>query len=88
MRYHHRFPYVQPLLSGRSARVLYTQNSPWLPGWLFRGDPFWRWISGAVLRHCGFRPVRRLALYSAKDAPDNARRRFLIHAKELGRRGK
>ena len=27
MWYHARFPYVEPLLTGRSARVLYTQNS-------------------------------------------------------------
>jgi hypothetical protein len=27
MRYHARFPYVEPLSKGRSARVLYTQNS-------------------------------------------------------------
>jgi NAD(P)H dehydrogenase (quinone) len=54
MQYHARFPYVEPLLKGRSARVLYTQNSPWLAGWLFRGDLFWRWLSGAVLRHCAF----------------------------------
>ena len=88
MRYHRRFPYVDPLLTGRSARVVYTQNSPWLSGWLFRGDLFWRWISGAVLKHCGFRPVHRLALYGAKEAPDKARHRFLADVKELGRRGK
>ena len=88
MRYHRRFPYVHPLLTGRSARVLYTQNSPWLAGWLFRGDLFWRWIAGAVLRHCGFQPVRRLALYSAKDVADQTRLRFLADARELGRRGK
>lgn len=88
MRYHPRFPYVHPLLTGRSARVLYTQNSPRLAGWLFRGDLFWRWISGAVLKHCGFRPVRRLALYSAKDSGHPTRLRFLADARQLGRRGK
>ena len=88
MRYRSRFPYVHPLLTGRSARVLYTQNSPWLAGWLFRGDLFWRWISGAVLKHCGFRPVRRLALYSAKDAGHQTRLRFLADVRQLGRRGK
>ncbi len=87
MRYHARFPYVEPLLKGRSARVLYTQNAPWLVGWLFRGDLFWRWISRAVLRHCGFRPVRRHALYSAKDAPPERRAAFLASTRELGRRG-
>ncbi len=88
MRYQPRFPYVHPLLTGRSARVLYTQNSPRLAGWLFRGDLFWRWIAGAVLKHCGFQPVRRLALYSAKDVVHQTRLRFLAAARELGRRGK
>jgi putative NADPH-quinone reductase len=48
MRYHARFPYVEPLLKGRSARVLYTQNAPWLAGWLFRGDLFWRAFLASV----------------------------------------
>lgn len=87
MRYHARFPYVEPLLKGRSARVLYTQNSPRLVGWLFRGDLFWRWISRAVLGHCGFRPVRRHALYRAKDASPERRAAFLASATVLGRRG-
>jgi len=87
VRYHARFPYVEPLLTGRSARVLYTQNSPQLAGWLFRGDLFWRWISRAILLHCGFRPVRRKALYGAKDASPETRAEFLASVRELGRRG-
>lgn len=87
MRYHARFPYVEPLLGGRSARVIYTQNSPRLVGWLFRGDLFWKWISHAVLGHCGFQPVKRLALYGAKEASTERRTRFLESARELGRHG-
>jgi hypothetical protein len=87
VRYHARFPYVEPLLKGRSARVLYTQNAPWLAGWLFRGDLFWLWISRPVLRHCGFRPVRRHALYGAKNASPERRAAFLASVRELGRRG-
>ena len=88
MRYHARFPYVDPLLKGRSARVLYTQNSPRLAGWLYRGDLFWKWISRNVLQHCGFRPVRRTALYGAKDASPEARAAFLASVRVLGERGK
>ena len=87
MRYHNRFPYVEPLLTGRSARVLYTQNAPRIVGWLFRGDLFWRWISGAVLGHCGFRPVRRKALYSAKDTTAEERTAFLASVRQLGKHG-
>jgi hypothetical protein len=84
MSYHDRFPYVQPLLKGRSARVIYTQNSPRIVGVLFRGDLFWRWISRCVLGHCGFRPVRRLALYGAKDASPGRRAEFVEAARDLG----
>jgi NAD(P)H dehydrogenase (quinone) len=87
MRYHAQFPYVEPLLTGRSARVLYTQNSPRFAGWLFRGDLFWRWISRAVLHHCGFRPVRRMALYRAKDASPDVRATFLASVGKLAGRG-
>jgi putative NADPH-quinone reductase len=88
MRYHERFPYVEPLLRGRSARVIYTQNSPRLAGVLFRGDLFWQWIKRAVLHHCGFAPVRRMVLYNARHAPDNDRNRFLDKVRELGRLGR
>jgi len=88
MRYHARFPYVEPLLKGRSARVLYTQNSPRLAGWLFRADLFWTWISRSVLKHCGFRPVRRTALYGAKDSSPEARAAFLALVRVLGEQGK
>lgn len=85
MNYRTRFPYVVPLLKGRSARVIYTQNSPRLAGWLFRGDLFWRWISKAVLKHCGFRPVRRHTLYRAKDSTPEERAKFLTYVRLLGR---
>src|SRR4030095_5740984 len=65
VRFHDGFPYAEPLLRGHSARVIYTQNLPWLASWLSRRDFFWRWIRHCVLRYCGFKPVRRLAFYSA-----------------------
>jgi hypothetical protein len=84
MRYHARFLYVGPLLKGRSERLLYTQNAPWLPGWLLRRDFFWRWISGAGLPHCGFRPACRHALYGAKDDTPVRRAAFLTSTKAFG----
>jgi len=85
VRYHKRFPYAEPLLRGHSARVIYTQNSPWLAGWLSRKDLFWRWIRGCVLRYCGFYPVRRLALYGADETSEVERAGFLAEVADLGR---
>lgn len=88
MCYQDRFLYVQPLLRGRSARVIYTQNAPRLVGILFRSDLFWQWIKRAVLHHCGFAPVRRMVLYNAQHASDQDRNRFLDNVRELGRLGR
>jgi len=88
MRYRDHLPYVEPLLRGRSARVIYTQNAPRLAGVLFRGDLFWQWIKRAVLRHCGFSPVRRTVLYEAQHVSPSSRERFLSTVRELGRRGR
>ena len=86
VRYESRFPYAEPLLRGHSARVIYTENAPWVVGWLFRTDLFWRWIRGCVLRYCGFNPVRRLVLYGARDSSPMRRAGFLAKVAELGRR--
>ena len=87
MRYHARFPYVEPLLPGRSARVHSTQNAPGLARLLLREDLFWRWVFRVVLGHCGFRPVCRFALYRAKGASPERRSALLASARELGRHG-
>lgn len=86
IRYDDRFPYAEPLLRGHSARVIYTQNAPWVVGWLFRTDLFWRWIRDCVLRYCGFDPVKRLALYGATDSSTMQRAGFLAEVADLGRR--
>jgi NAD(P)H dehydrogenase (quinone) len=88
MLYHESFPYVEPLLRGRSARVIDTQNSPRVACVLVRSDLFWQWIKRAVLRHCGFSPVRRIVLYNARHAPDNDRKQLLDNLRELGRLGR
>ena len=41
-----------------------------------------------VLKHCGFRPVRRTALYGAKDSSPEARAAFLALVRVLGEQGK
>ena len=85
--YKDTFPYVIPLLSGRSARVIYTQNTSKLIGILGRGDRFWKNINISVLRHCGFRPTARTAIGPVKGSTDEVRKKWLQTVFELGRNG-
>ena len=80
------FPYIRKLLTGRSAHVIYTQNSPQWLAVLVREDLFWRWMRRAFLGHCGFRPIRRTRLAPMKDAVEARRRRWLARVEEIGRR--
>ncbi len=60
------FPYIRKLMKGRSARVIYTQNSPQWLAVLARGDMFWKSMRRGILGHCGFGPVRRTVLAPMK----------------------
>lgn len=81
--YEESFPYVRPLLRGREALVIYTQNSP---AWqaFATGDRFWRPLRRNYLRHCGFAPCRRVAFSAANRASASDREGWLDQAHRLG----
>jgi putative NADPH-quinone reductase len=82
------FPYVRKLLTGRSARVIYTQNAPQWLVLLAREDLFWRGLRRAILGHCGFRPVRRTILAPMKATTPAQREGWLSAVHALGRSGR
>ncbi|SCG50547.1 NAD(P)H-dependent oxidoreductase [Micromonospora coxensis] len=82
-----RFPYLRKLLKGRSARVIYTQNSPQLLALFAREDLFWRFMRRGFLRHCGFRPARRTVLAGMKNAGPRQRDLWLMRVRRLGAQG-
>ena len=85
------FPYVERLLRGRSARMIYTQNSPLWLGRVARGDLLgdyvWRVTKRALLGHCGFKPVRKSAFGGVRTSTAKTRARWLTQVAALGRRG-
>jgi putative NADPH-quinone reductase len=80
-------PFCDGLLTGRSARVLYTQGSPQLWIRLTRGDCFWRGLGEGTLAFCGFKPVERTVMGAMDFSSPSKRNAWLEHARELGRRG-
>lgn len=85
--YREHFPYIRRLLKGRSARVVYPQNSPQWLAVLAREDLFWRSMRRAFLGHCGFRPIRRTVLPSVNRVSQARRTQWLSQVGALGRRG-
>lgn len=87
VEYLKRPPYIRKLMKGRSARVIYTQNSPQTVALLAREDLFWRNMRRAFLRHCGFRPARRTLLANMQSASQEQRERWLKEVRDLGLHG-
>lgn len=87
VEYLDRFPYIRKLMKGRSARVIYTQNSPQWVAVLAREDLFWRSMRRGFLGHCGFGPNRRTIFASMERASQRKREGWLREVNQLGRRG-
>lgn len=87
-RYRQNSSFWDRLLSGRSARLITTLDTP---GWYFRwvwGAPAHRQMRGTVLEFCGIRPVRLSAFAPLRHATLAQRERWLAAVAALGRAGR
>ena len=87
-KYHKKDPFWDRLLSGRSARVIYTQDAPQLYQLVARWDCFWKSINHGTLGFCGFKPVRRTVFSQVKNANEKKRQSWLQKVYTLGQLGK
>ncbi|TGA96225.1 flavodoxin family protein [Sporolactobacillus shoreae] len=65
------------LLTGKSAWVIYTIDSPGLFVRLVRGNVEWTVVKKAILQFCGIRPVKRMMLAGMKGSSARKRKRWL-----------
>jgi putative NADPH-quinone reductase len=79
-------PNWSKLLTGRSARVIYTQGSPRWISRTFLLDCVWRGWKWGVIGFCGFKPLRRCE-FCVTGASDAKRARMIEKVEKLGRRG-
>jgi NAD(P)H dehydrogenase (quinone) len=74
------------LLSGRSARLIVTMNTPpWLYRWMF-GRPAHNTMKRAILGFSGIRPVRITELGPVNRSTATQRSRWLHAVRAMGRR--
>lgn len=84
-RYRKDSSFWDRLLSGRSARVITTMDTPlWYYRWVFR-QPGHQQIRRTILEFCGIKPVRITAFGPMRDASDAQRAKWLERARVLGR---
>jgi 1,4-dihydroxy-2-naphthoate polyprenyltransferase len=73
------------LLSGRSAHLLTTMDTPpFVYRWIY-GSPGLNGLARATLGFCGIAPVRRTICGPVKDSSMEQRQRWLVAAREAGR---
>jgi len=80
-------PGWEKLLTGRSARIIHTHNTPQWYVWLVRGDPFWHALKDGTLEFSGIHPVKRTNI-NPQAASDEKLNKRLAEVKRLGTEGK
>ena len=76
------------LLAGKSARVVYTQDAPFVFSYIATRDCFWNMLNKGVLQFCGFSPIKRTVVDRVRYMTDGRIERIFGKVFELGRKGK
>ncbi|MBI3545535.1 MAG: NAD(P)H-dependent oxidoreductase [Gammaproteobacteria bacterium] len=77
-------PLWDKLLSGRSARLIVTLNTPsWVYRWYF-GRPGHNTMKKTILQFCGITPVRITEIGPIKDSTEEKRKKWLQQVHLLG----
>jgi putative NADPH-quinone reductase len=78
----------KPLLTGRSARVVITSDTPRSFMWFAYGDAILRQLKGQILGFCGFKPVKITFFAPASHPKPGAVDKLLAQMDALGRDGR
>ena len=77
-------PLWDKLLTGRSARLIVTLNTPsWIYRWYF-GRPGHNTMKKTILQFCGIKPVRITEVGPMKNSSEARRKRWLEQVRALG----
>ncbi len=84
-KYRKDSPWWDRLLTGRSARLLVTMDTPpWYYRWVYR-MPGHNQMRRTILEYCGIRPVRISQFGRVKGSPATQRAMWLEAARRAGR---
>jgi len=86
MRFHANSPWWDKLLTGKSARLIVTMNTPPLIYRLVFHQPGHHTMKRSILGFCGVKPVRISEIGPLRNASPARRDHWLGKVRELGRR--
>jgi putative NADPH-quinone reductase len=87
-RYRKDSPLWDKLLTGKSARVIITMDTPLWYYWLVFGRPGFTQIRRTILGFCGISPVGLTSIGPLRNSTPAWREAWLLRAQALGQRGK
>lgn len=73
-----------PMLTGRTARIFVTSDTPGFFFWLLYRNALLRQIKGQIFHFCGIKPARITHFAPASDANQNQIEKWLKVVKQLG----
>ena len=83
-KYRKDSPLWDKLLKGRTARIIYTSDTPiWLYTWFFRA-PSVNQVRSRVLEFCGITPVKVTAIGPIRKSSQEFREKWLEKVKRIG----
>jgi putative NADPH-quinone reductase len=86
VNFHKNSPRWDKLLTGRSARLIVTLNTPsWIYRWYF-GRPGHNTMKKTILQFCGIDPVRITEVGPLKNSTDEKRQQWIAQIRALGTR--
>jgi NAD(P)H dehydrogenase (quinone) len=84
-KYKEKGPWWDKLLKGRSARIIYTSDTPsWFYKWIY-GEPSVNQIKKRTLDFCGIKPVKVTAIGQLRFLNEQQRKAWLKKVEALGR---
>ena len=84
-KYHQKGPWWDRLLTGRTAEIWLTSDSPRIWCWVMYRDSAIKWLKSATLEFSGVKPVKVTTLNSVKTMSEAKRRRWIQASYNKGR---
>jgi NAD(P)H dehydrogenase (quinone) len=83
-QYRENSPFWDKLLTGKTARIIVTMDSPKWYYWLFMKNAGHRSMKKGILEFCGIKPVKITSFSKLKSSTEVQRRSFLSQVEKLG----
>ncbi len=84
-KYHDKNPFWDKLLTGKTARLIVTMDTPTWYYWLINKNAGHNAMKTGVLEFCGIKPVKISVFTTVKSSDDKKRKQWLEEVEALGK---